>query len=195
MNELNVPVKVRLIHWTHIYWASTMWKFHGQRSLAGCSSWGRQRVGHNLAQNRTMCHTWWSALGTQLRAVDKRTKNPQWERETGNQIRTTSSTLDSGECSREKAKPWTETEWGEALFWTVVRKGGVWVKTWRGWGPELVVMKGGKSKQREQRECLPWKGSWLQRLGKTSRPVGSREEWAQMGLRDDEGSDPEDPTS
>lgn len=51
----------------------------------------------------------------------------------------------------------------------------------------------GDSKQRDHHEHLPWKRSWLPCLGKTSRTVGGKEEWAQLGLRADEGSDHETP--
>lgn len=78
-----------------------MWKFRGQRRLAVCNSWGHQRLRHNLAQNHTVCHTRGSALA---HSSEQWTKGPRVPsgRETGNQIRNTNSTLDSGECSREK---------------------------------------------------------------------------------------------
>ena len=37
-------------------------KFHGQRSLAGCSPWGDMTEWLSNNKNRTMCR-WWSSLG------------------------------------------------------------------------------------------------------------------------------------
>lgn len=64
---------------------------------------------------------------------------------------------------------------------------GGWGLSWRGWGKGIPSRLSARAPALEEimAACL----------GKRSRTVGSKEEWAQMGLRDDEGSDHEDPTS
>lgn len=138
-----------------------------------------------------------AGVSTRLTAQSSEQNNQKslmGERE--NQISNTNGALESDECSREKVKPWKATG-SEEKHSSKQRSQEGWrlsedltgLRAWAG-GEE------GRGFQAEGSSRAPaWvrKRSWLPCLGKTSRTVGGKEEWAQLGLRADEGSDHETP--